>query len=122
MKKNECSTVQIGEQSPLYNCGLLRVTFPRRLFLTDFMFVQGLNNEAENILKKHDVRSFKPVHLIKHNGWPRYSLFTCQVNVAEVERFINAMYELQRNMLLLGYRDYPEACAAIFESVGAETL
>ena len=29
--------------------------------------------------------------------------------------FVDVMYELERNMLLLGYRDYEKACNVIFE-------
>ena len=111
-----------SERNGLYNCCLMRTAFPRNLLIMDFMIIQGINNESDSILKKHGVRSFKPVNAFRHRQWPQYVLLGCQVRKSEAERFVDAMYELERNMLLLGYRDYQDACAAIFEECGAEIL
>lgn len=113
---------QADERNGLFNCCRMRTTFPRNLLMMDFMIIQGINNESDVILKKHGVRSFKPVNAFRHRQWPQYVLLGCRIKFSEAKQFIDAMYELERNMLLLGYQDYEEACAAIFEEAGSETL
>ena len=68
-------------------------------YLADRLFVQ---NKVTMIFKREMVRDDSP-----------YCIIFCKVLKRDTKRFEEALDKLKDKMLLLGHRDYPEACCEI---------
>lgn len=112
-----------GEAFPdaLFNVCGLRTDLPRSLFWRDVMVVEGKEQEGRRLLSKYGFAGMKVYNAVSHREWPQYVLFTCRVPKKQWEEFVEVMHVLEKNMLIFGYRDYEEACAAMFHSLKEKT-
>lgn len=101
----------------LFNVCGLRTDLPKRFFWKDVMVIEGREKEARRLLLQHgfDNLMVKEVHV--HKDWPQYVLFMCSVSQSRWDEFVDVMHDVERNMLIRGYRDYEEACTAIFHEL-----
>lgn len=102
----------------LYNVIKLKDTFPRSLFREDYIYVEGNNDEATRFFKKHGVMSLKTFKTFRMNGEDRYTFVGCSILKKDGEKFDQALADLQKNMTLLGYRDYEDFCKEAFAKLG----
>ena len=98
----------------LFNVAGMRTDFPRNLFWKDVMIIEGREQEARRILSQNGFDSLKIVYAVSHRDWPRFVLFGCAIPKKHWAEFVDVMYDLEKRMLILGYRDYEEACTELF--------
>ena len=77
-------------------------------------YVEGEHEEAQRYFEKQNVKSVKPFRRFQMFDDKRYVLVACTFLKSEDDRFNEALYELQSDMLILGYRDYEEFCKKAF--------
>ena len=77
-----------------------------------FLFIDCEEHLAERVLRKRKV----PVRFLREytNPQSRYRFIRCRVRKREVGRFQDAMTEFINTMLLCGYPNYLEDCAALW--------
>lgn len=102
----------------LFNCVQLKLGFPKNLTHEAVVYVEGVNDEATRYFKKHGVKSVKPFRTFRMDEDERYTFVGCEVRKSEVDTFNEALYEMQIQMLILGYRDYEEFCKKAFVKLG----
>ena len=78
--------------------------------------VEGRGQEARRLLTAKGFRRLRIRAEVVHVDWPDYVAFCCTVPNRRVNDFLAAMRELESNMLIMGYRDYINACDAIFDA------
>lgn len=65
---------------------------------------------ADSLLNKYKIHATFPKYdLVSPDN--KYRFIFCDVPKSEIPQFEKAMGEMGNHMLLLGYRDYEEACA-----------
>lgn len=101
----------------LFNVAGMRTDFPRSLFWKDVMIIEGREQEARYLLAQHGFNNLKIAYAVSHEDWSRYVLFGCAIPQKRWDEFVDVMYDLEKRMLILGYRDYEEACTELFRLV-----
>ena len=101
----------------VYNVAGMRTDPPRSLLWKDVMVIEGCGQEGRKLLVQRGFGDLKIFDVYAHKAWPRYLLFTCAIPIRRWDAFIDVMAELEARMLVLGYRDYEEACTAMFRSL-----
>ena len=103
--------------SEIRNCAFLRMDSSRGAFRQDILVVEGRGQEARRLLTAKGFRRLRFRAETCHVGWPDYVAFICTVSKWRLKAFLAAMRELESNMLIMGYRDYIDACDAIFDAI-----
>lgn len=73
-----------------------------------YVFIDSPDFLADQLFIQHEVR----VHFGKHFKHPdlNYEFIFCHIRKKDEPRFLAALSELPAKMLLMGYKDYEEAC------------
>ncbi len=100
----------------LFNVAGQRTDPPKSLFWKDVLLIDGCGLEGKRLLAQRGFGNLKVSDAFTHKDWPRYVLLLCSVPKKRWKEFVDVMYDLENRMLILGYRDYEEACTAIFQS------
>lgn len=83
----------------------------------DFVYVDTLNADSAITLAKHNILPrIKRVMQRKDN---QYVAVLCRVPKWKTNRFIEAMMELNRDMILRGIVDYPKYVDDFYETISA---
>ena len=96
--------------------------FPKRLFKKQFAYVDSEDQQSFRLFERKGLRGFRPLHVYQINrfGNPeRYSLIWCELDRSEEEPFMQALQDLHRELLIMGYRDYEPFCKEVFEAIDA---
>ena len=81
------------------------------LFSVPYAYVDAAPLLAISLFQKKQIRPrFK--HVLGKEDSP-YKIVFCKVRKRDVAKFEEAMEELKNKMLLLGYRDYGQACSDV---------
>lgn len=102
----------------LFNCAQTKLPFPSNIFNNSIVYIEGTEHESERFFEKYGVKSVKPYRRIRMNDDERYTIVGCEVRKSEIGAFKQALYDMQTQMLLLGYRDYEEFCKRAFVELG----
>ena len=76
---------------------------------------------SHDVLRMSKESGFK-VHIkgvLVHSDWPNYALLSCSVSQNRFLALMETMPKMCDRMLILGYKDYREACEAVFDAVDA---
>lgn len=98
----------------LFNVFSQRTDLPKSLFWRDVAFIDGCEKEGMRLLAQRGLDDVKVNYAFAHKDWPRYVLIMCSVPKKRLDEFVDVMHELENRMLILGYRDYEEACSTLF--------
>lgn len=81
------------------------------LFSVPYVYVDHQSYLADQLFVQNKVSMKFKQELGKENS--PYRLVFCKVRKKDIEQFETALGKLKDKMLLLGHRDYPEACSEI---------
>ncbi len=98
----------------LFNVTGQRTDLPKSLFWKDVAFIDGCEQEGMRLLARRGFDDLKVNYAFTHKDWPRYVLIMCSIPQKRLDEFVDVMHELENRMLILGYRDYEEACTTLF--------
>ena len=101
----------------VFNCACLRTGFPSNRLWQDVVVVEGREREAVRLLEERGFANLEVKNRCTHRDWPQYVIFSCRIPKKRSEEFLDAMRELEKRMLIFGYRDYEKACEAFFRSL-----
>ena len=101
----------------VFNCACLRTGFPRNRFWQDVVVVEGREREAVRLLEERGFANLEVKNRCTHRDWPQYVIVSCRIPKKRCWEFLDAMRELEKRMLIFGYRDYEKACEAFFRSL-----
>jgi len=73
-----------------------------------FFYIDTPDHKADNLIEKRGIR-VKYLHDEVRDGDPYY-VCACRIPKKQLEDFLEAMYELQKLMLICGHNDYEEFC------------
>lgn len=86
-------------------------------FYVLYAYIDTKEHLADQIFRQMGIRIHKKVVMDKP-GLP-YQIVFCWVRKASVGSFITAMDELERKLLIFGYKDYPGICEDLAGVLGA---
>lgn len=95
------------EKILIFNAAGVKPPWWRRKRIT-FFYVDTPDYKADDLLEKYGVPVKYIGDRVKEDDG--YIIVECRVKYEDVEDFLNVMHELQRLMLICGYRDYEEIC------------
>ena len=98
----------------LINCIGLKTEFPKSLFMRTYMYADSAEPTSFRILERSGIRSFRLRAVFRHEASPKYCLIGCELNKREEQAFFAALDELERDLLVMGYRDYEGYCDEVF--------
>ncbi len=101
----------------LFNVAGMRTDPPRSLYWKDVMIIEGREQEGRRFLSQRGFDNLKIAYAVSHKNWPQYVLFGCAIPKKRWDEFVDVMYDLEKRMLILGYRDYEDACTELFRLV-----
>lgn len=81
-----------------------------------FAYIDTKDYLADQLFIRHKVRVWFGKQFEK-KGSP-FILVLCKVRKKDVDRFLDALSEMENKMLLSGHRDYPEFCIKAAELIG----
>ena len=99
----------------LFNAAKLKQTFPKSITHYAIVYVEGIDNESQRYFDKYGVKSVKPFKMFSLEDDPRYVFVGCDLLKSELDKFNQALYDMQTQMLILGYPDYEEFCKKSFK-------
>ena len=97
-----------------FNVVGLREEFPKSLFRNAYVYADSVDQPSLRLLRRMGIRSFRPRKAYRLKLDPRYCLVCCELGKRDEQRFLEALDELYRNLLIMGYRDYEQYCDAAF--------
>ena len=97
------------------NCVGFKAKFPRSMLKYDFLYADTAGLESIRIIEKYNIHSFRIHEIYKHSASDRYRLVSCEVGKHEIEVFSDAMREIEKAFLIMGYRDYEVYCNKVFK-------
>ena len=84
-----------------------KIASPSLLFFR-FMFIDTADYLADQLFIRHKVRVWFGKEFVKKDS--PFRLILCKVKKKDVDRFLDALGELENKMLLRGYPEYTEFC------------
>ncbi len=101
----------------LINCIGLKTEFPKSLFGRTYMYADSAEPKSIRILERSGIRSFRLRAVYRHEASAKYCLIDCELNKREEQAFFEALDKLERDLLVMGYRDYEGYCDEVFGNV-----
>ena len=98
----------------LINCVGLKTEFPKSLFRRTYVYADSAEPKSFRILERSGIRSFRLRAVFRHEASAKYCLIGCELNKREEQAFFAALNELERDLLVMGYRDYEGYCDEVF--------
>lgn len=99
---------QEKEDIYLFNCTVLRGTFPKKLWAKEVLIVDGTNDEAQRMAEKAGMKTFTITKQYKSKSNPRYTVKIAEYRKHEDGLFDSAMFQLIKTMDIYGFKDYEE--------------
>ena len=106
----------------LINCIGLKTEFPKSLFRRTYVYADSAEPKSFRILERSGIRSFRLRAVFRHEASEKYCLIGCELNKREEQAFFEALDELDRDLLVMGYRDYEGYCDEVFGEAGEYKL
>lgn len=91
----------------------------KSLFSDTYAYIDHKTYLADQLFVQNSIRVRYKGELARENS--AYCIVFCKVLRKETERFERALDKLENKMLLLGYKDYSEACQEIGKLIEAGT-
>jgi hypothetical protein len=85
------------------------------LFIVSYAYVDHSAYLADQLFIQNKITIRFKGEMARENS--PYCIIFCKVLKKDVERFEEALDKLEDKMLLLGYRDYPNACSEISKMI-----
>ncbi len=105
------------EKEKLFNVIGLRARFPLSLFRKIYLYADRLEPQFPRVLRRSAVRSFRPRGAYRFPPGRSYGLFCCDVFRWEEQALLEALDELEKDLLIMGCRDYRAYCDEAFEQL-----
>lgn len=99
---------QEKEDIYLFNCTVLKGTFPRKLWVKEVLIVDGTGDEAQRMAEKVGMRTFTVKKQYKSKSNPRYTVKVAEYSKHEDQLFDYAMFQLIKTMQIYNYTDYED--------------
>lgn len=115
----DCCEYDSSRYNPdaVFNCVWLRMDFPQNMLWQDVVVVEGREREAVRLLEEREFANLEVKNRCTHQDWPQYVIFSCRIPKKRCWEFLDAMRELEKRMLIFGYRDYQQACESFFRTL-----
>ena len=81
------------------------------IFSVPYAYVDHSSYQADQLFVQNKVRMKFKGEMVREDS--SYRIVFCKVLKRDITKFEEALEKLKRKMLLLGYRDYPDACSEI---------
>lgn len=101
----------------LINCIGLKTKFPKSLFRRTYVYADSAEPKSFRILELSGIRSFRLLNVLRHEASTKYCLIGCELNKKEEQAFFEALDKLERDLLVMGYRDYEGYCDEVFGEI-----
>ncbi len=105
------------EKLRLFNVVGLRAEFPVCLFKNVYLYVDSADRHSFRILKRKGIQCFHPRKAYRFKTSQRYCMVCCDLNKRDEQAFLEALDELYRDLLIMGYRDYEKYCDDVFSAL-----
>ena len=104
-------------EKKMFNVVGLRVKMPARLFVNAYLYADSRDHQLLRVFRRTGLRGFRACKSYVLKLDPKYCLVGCMLNRREEQAFLEALDELHRDLLVMGYRDYEQYCDEAFELV-----
>ncbi|MCR5575451.1 MAG: hypothetical protein K6F56_00395 [Oscillospiraceae bacterium] len=105
-------------EEKMFNVVGLRMTLPMGLFKNAYLYADSRDYQSLRVFRrKGGLRGFRVCKSYVFKLDPKYCLVGCTLNKREERAFLEALDELQRDLLVMGYRDYEQYCDDVFTMV-----
>ena len=101
----------------LINCIGLKTEFPKSLSRRTYVYADSAEPKSFRILERSGIRSFRLRAVFRHEASEKYCLIGCALNKREEQAFFEALDELDRDLLVMGYRNYEGYCDEVFREM-----
>lgn len=105
------------ERKTMFNVIGMRANFPARLYKRAYLYADSVDLHSLRVIGRFGVRGFRVLGGYRYDPNPRYCLIFCELNKADEQAFLAALDELERDLLIMGCRDYEQYCDAAFDHV-----
>lgn len=99
------------EVGKLFNVIGLKAELPLRPFKRVYLYADSLDRKSLRLIERKGIRGFRARTAYLFG---KYCLICCELNKGEEQAFLEALDELHRNLLIMGYRDYEAFCDEAF--------
>ena len=93
-------------EKKMFNVVGLRVKMPARLFMNAYLYADSRDHQSLRVFRRKGLRGFRAC-----------KSYVLRLNRREEQTFLEALDELHRDLLVMGYRDYEQYCDEAFELV-----
>ena len=95
----------------LFNVIGLNAELLLRPFKRVFLYADSRDRKSLRLIERKGIRGFRArtAYLFE-----KYCLICCEVNKRDEQTFLETLDELQRDLLIMGYRDYEAFCNEAF--------
>lgn len=90
------------------------------IFRVPYAYVDHSSYQADQLFRQNNVNMKFKGEMVREDS--KYCIVFCKVLKRDVEKFENALEKLNDKMLLLGYRDYQDACGEIQAIIDKVTM
>ena len=104
-------------EEKMFNVVGMRVNLPMGLFKNSYLYADSWDYQSLRVFRRKGLRSFRVCKSYVFKFDPKYCLVGCTLNKREEQAFLEALDELQRDLLVMGYRDYEQYCDDVFNMV-----
>lgn len=101
----------------LFNCAVLRGTFPKKLWATEVLIVDGKNDEAKRMCEQVGMKTFTVIKQYESKSNPRYNVIVAEYRKHENDLFDLAMFRVIKTMMVYGYTDYEDFSKTTIEKI-----
>ena len=104
-------------EKKMFNVVGLRVKLPLGLFKNAYLYADSRDHQSYRVFRRKGLRGFRACksYILKLD--PKYCMVGCLLSKREEQAFLEALDELHRDLLVMGYRDYEQYCDDVFNMV-----
>ena len=99
------------EVEKMFNVIRLKAELLLRPFKWVYVYADSLDRKSLPLIERKRIRGFRARAAFL---FEKYCLICCELNKGEEKAFLEALDELHRNLLIMGYRDYEAFCDEAF--------
>ncbi len=110
------------EKKKHFNVVGLPAPFPKGLFRNVYVYADSTNKQSLRTFRRKGIRSFRPQAAYHLKFSSKYCLIYCVLNKRDEPVFLEALTELERDLLIMGYRDYEQYCEEVFAFLHSKLL
>ena len=104
-------------EKKMFNVVGLRVKLPLSLFRNAYLYADSRDHQSFRVLRRIQIRGFRACKSYAFKLDQKYCLVSCMLDKRDEQVFLEALDELHRDLLVMGYRDYEQYCDEAFELV-----